>query len=74
MKWPWSRSVAAPDPGPLEGAQAREQAERDLERVMDARRATEAETPIYRALGDALRELRLENHLAQSIRESMRPR
>lgn len=74
MKWPWNRARSTDAAGPLEGAHARQQAERQLERVMDDRRATEAETPIYRALGDALRELRLENHLAQSIRESMRPR
>lgn len=69
MKWPWSRTRQ-----PLEGAKARERAEKNLERVMDERRATEAETPSYRALGNALRQLREENHFAHAIRESMRPR
>jgi hypothetical protein len=69
MKWPWTQSRPS-----LEGAQARERAEKSLEQAINDRLATEAETPSYRALGNALRQLREENHFAHAIRESMRPR
>jgi hypothetical protein len=55
------------NPGPTEGEQARKRAEEALTRTM-------AETPMFAALGASLRELREENHFAQKIRESMRPR
>lgn len=55
----WRRSTA-----PTEGEKARQRAEADLARTM-------AETPMYRALGESLRQLREENHFAQAIRESM---
>lgn len=55
------------DHRPSEGEQARKRAEEALAR-------TKAETPMFAALGASLRELREENHFAQKIRESMRPR
>lgn len=70
MRWPWSRKPTERS----EGAQARERAERGLDKAIADRRATEAETPMFVALADALRELREANHFAESIRESMRPR
>lgn len=62
MKIPFRRrqSQAA-----LEARAAREQAERDLE-------ATRAETPKYRALARALREMREDNHLGQALTHSFR--
>lgn len=47
-----------------EGARARRLAEEALNR-------TRAETPMYRALGDSLRELRENNGFAENIRTSM---
>lgn len=44
---------------------AREKAERDLARV-------KAETPKYRELGEALRELRERNHFAELIASTFR--
>lgn len=55
MRWKfWQRQPA----GPLEGARARERAEEQLEQTM-------AETPMYAALGDSLREIRERNHLTE---------
>lgn len=48
-----------------EATVAREQAERELERI-------KAETPMYAALGQRLRELRERNHFADSIAATFR--
>ncbi|WP_243061123.1 hypothetical protein [Nocardioides sp. SR21] len=52
------------DIGPLEGEQARRRAEEELNKTV-------AETPLYAALGESLRQLREANHFAQAIRDSM---
>ena len=56
----WSRST-----GPSEATQAREKAERDLE-------AVRAQTPMYRALGERLRQIREQNHLAEAVAQTFR--
>lgn len=48
-----------------EARAAREKAERELEQAR-------AETPKYRALGRALKEMREDNHLAQALTQSFR--
>lgn len=61
MRIPFQRRSKAA----TEARLAREKAERDLEE-------TRAETPKYRALGRALREMREDNHLAQHLTNSFR--
>jgi hypothetical protein len=53
------------NPGPSEATRAREKAERDLD-------AVRAETPMYRALGERLREIREKNHLAEAVAATFR--
>lgn len=68
MKCRWfARWFKRREPVKSEATLARERAEEALDR-------TKAETPMYRALGESLRELREANHFAHSIQESMRPR
>ncbi|HJR90229.1 MAG TPA: hypothetical protein VJ782_08760 [Aeromicrobium sp.] len=50
-----------PSTGDSEATQARKRAERELER-------TRAQTPMYRDLGERIRELRKHNHLAEGLR------
>lgn len=65
MRWPWSHKQRTPPPAVVQARQAREEAERDLERVR-------AETPMYRALGESLRELREKNHFALAFEATFR--
>lgn len=50
---------------PSEAHRARMEAERSLAE-------TRAETPLYKALGDSLRQLRTDNHFADHIANSFR--
>lgn len=56
----WLR--ARPRPQPTGGAEARQRAERELERV-------QAETADYAALARDLREIRRRNHLAEAFQQ-----
>lgn len=62
MRWPLRRKE-----GPSEATLARITAEHSYRR-------TQAETPRYRELADALRDLRERNHLAEAINKTFRKR
>ena len=70
MRLWWSKKPAHDAPvevGPLEGEKARRRAEQELEKTV-------AETPLYRALGESLREIRERNHLTELFYEIHRGR
>jgi hypothetical protein len=66
MRLPFRRRDDGVDSAALAAARkSREKAERDLA-------ATQAETPKYKALARALREVRESNHLGQALTRSFR--
>jgi hypothetical protein len=62
MRLPWSRghSDVPPAPDPEDTVRKLAESKRDLEQ-------TRAETDYYRGLGNALRAIRRENHLAETF-------
>lgn len=63
MRLPWTRRhrpTPPPPPDPAAGAQQLAETKQQLER-------TKAETDYYRGLGNALRAIRRENHLAETF-------
>jgi len=73
MRFWWHRASpdAEEDTQPSEATRARERAELELPRALRDLDQTRQETSKYRALGDQLRILREDNHIAEAFRESI---